>query len=535
MKKSTLNWFFIYIFLICTSIQACKTAQKAQKSVITTPPPTATNKKDDLKIVVDLFQINDVYEIAPQNNGTTGGMTKVATVIKNLKKQNPNTYALLAGDFLNPSVYATIKKNGVAIRGKQMVEAMNAAGINLVTFGNHEFDLKEAELQHCIDASKFEWVSGNVLHKTANGNKPEPFVRNEPVSMPLPQTKILSFTDADGTRLRIGVIAVTLNDNQPPYVTYTDPLLHAQEAYDNLKNVTDFVIAVTHQNMAEDKELARRLPQLKLILGGHEHHNQYERIGTTYIAKADANAHTAYIHTLKYNRTTKSLNVESTLTNIDATVPEDPEVKKLVDTWQNYAYTYMDSLGFKPANVVYTATTPIDATDKILRQRAMPFGNMLASALLQATPKADAAILNAGTCRLDDVIQGNYTEYDVYRTLPFGGTIADVEMKGSLLLKLLQVGTTKNIGTGGFLQLAGITTERDGKFYIKNQPINPEATYRIALTEYLMTGREHNLDFLTPDNAEIVKYHNPPPANANKNDLRNDIKKAFVAYLKTLK
>src|SRR5689334_16885147 len=107
--------------------------------------------KDDGKISITFLQLNDVYEIAPLEKGTVGGMARVATVRKQLLSQNPNTCTVLSGDFLFPSAMGTIAYEGKAIKGRQMVEAMNAAGIDLVTFGNHEFDLKEAELKDRIN------------------------------------------------------------------------------------------------------------------------------------------------------------------------------------------------------------------------------------------------------------------------------------------------------------------------------------------------------------------------------------------------
>ncbi len=49
----------------------------------------------------------------------------------------------MAGDFLSPSVYNSLKYDNKRIRGKQMVDVMNAAGFDIAIFGNHEFDINE--------------------------------------------------------------------------------------------------------------------------------------------------------------------------------------------------------------------------------------------------------------------------------------------------------------------------------------------------------------------------------------------------------
>ena len=97
--------------------------------------------KDDGKIDFTFLQVNDVYEIAPIQGGKFGGMARVETVHQDLLKENPNIMLVMAGDFLNPSLLGTIKVDGERLRGKQMVEVMNAMNFDLVAFGNHEFDL----------------------------------------------------------------------------------------------------------------------------------------------------------------------------------------------------------------------------------------------------------------------------------------------------------------------------------------------------------------------------------------------------------
>jgi len=133
---------------------------------------TATRKtgsKDDGKIDVTFVQINDVYEIAPLSGGKEGGMARVATIKKKYQQKNPNTFLVIAGDFVSPSVYNSLQYQGKTIRGKQMIESMNAAGMDLAIFGNHEFDIKENELQDRINESNFQWISSNAFHKTSSG------------------------------------------------------------------------------------------------------------------------------------------------------------------------------------------------------------------------------------------------------------------------------------------------------------------------------------------------------------------------------
>ncbi|WOC40238.1 metallophosphoesterase [Polaribacter sp. HL-MS24] len=110
---------------------------------------------DDHKIDFTFLQVNDVYEIAPIQGWEYGGMARVETVHQELLEENPNTMLLMAGDFLNPSLLGTLKVDGARVRGRQMVEVMNAMNFDLVAFGNHEFDMSESDLQNRLNQSTF--------------------------------------------------------------------------------------------------------------------------------------------------------------------------------------------------------------------------------------------------------------------------------------------------------------------------------------------------------------------------------------------
>src|SRR5688572_11979919 len=83
---------------------------------------------------ITILQLNDVYQISPVDRGRRGGMARIATMQTSIRQQSSNTLFLLAGDFISPSVASRLFK------GKQMIAALNAAGLDIATLGNHEFD-----------------------------------------------------------------------------------------------------------------------------------------------------------------------------------------------------------------------------------------------------------------------------------------------------------------------------------------------------------------------------------------------------------
>ena len=86
-----------------------------------------------------------------------GGLARVATLKRRLSEAGLTTILLLAGDFLSPSVASSVFK------GEQMVAALNAAGVDMATFGNHEFDFGVDVLRQRMKESKWQWVASNLV------------------------------------------------------------------------------------------------------------------------------------------------------------------------------------------------------------------------------------------------------------------------------------------------------------------------------------------------------------------------------------
>src|SRR4029450_10224822 len=76
---------------------------------------------------VTLLQINDHYVLEPVDGGRRGGMARLATLVRDLKRENPNTIFALAGDTISPAVRSAV------LRGAQMIAARNAGGLHCDT------------------------------------------------------------------------------------------------------------------------------------------------------------------------------------------------------------------------------------------------------------------------------------------------------------------------------------------------------------------------------------------------------------------
>jgi len=484
-----------------------------------------TTGSDDGTLTINYVQSNDVYEIAPLNGGKDGGMARVATIKKKYLAQNPNTYLVMAGDFLSPSVYNSLPYEGKPIRGRQMVEVMNAAGTDIVVFGNHEFDIKEAELQARINESSFQWISSNSFHK--QGENISPFEKNK---QPIPEYQIKTYTDADGTTVKIGYIGVCIPFTKNAYVAYTDPLEAAKKLVARIKDSVDAIVAITHQAIGDDEKLVKEVPGISLVIGGHEHDQRFEKINGVIISKAMANARTAYVLKMTINKNNGKVNVVPVLETINENVAADSATDRVVQKWVSIANNSYAALGFDPAKVVMTNGEPLDGRETEIRAHPTNLTQLIVNAMQFVCKQSDVVMMNAGSIRVDDILQMPVSQYDILRTLPFGGGVKETDMKGGLLLQVLEAGL-RNFRNGGYLLYNQdlVRNEASGKWMLKGTEIDPAKIYHVSLTEFLLTGGEANLSFLKPDNPRITKVYEFKP-----DDVRGDIRKMILYYLENV-
>jgi 2',3'-cyclic-nucleotide 2'-phosphodiesterase (5'-nucleotidase family) len=408
-----------------------------------------------------------------------------------------------------------------------MVEVLNAMDIDLVTFGNHEFDLSEKDLQKRLNESNFNWTTANVRHVTEKGIVPFT-TKWEYSTVPTSDFATFNAIDADGNRMKFGVFGVTLPSNPKDYVSYGDIYENAVRAYDLAIQKSDFVVGLTHVALEEDMEIAKRLRGLPLIMGGHEHYNMLEKEGRTIIAKADANAKSVYVHTLIYNLRTKYLHINSELVMVTDKIASSAKVDRIVNKWTALLDEKLKETVANPQAVIYYAAKPLDGTDTANRSKQTNMGELITHAMAHVyNNKVDGALVNGGSIRIDDRLVGDITSTDIFRVLPFGGSVLKVELKGSLLKEVLNYGNLQ-AGEGAYLQRYNFSLDENGAWQNAGKPIVDSKTYTVAFSDFLLKGLD--IPFLTPENKGILKIYEP-----QENETAADIRKTIIFYLNSQK
>ena len=486
---------------------------------------------EDSIIEATIVHLNDVYEIDALDGGKSGGMARVAHIIRAERKKNKNTLAVLAGDFLNPSLLGTLKYNGERIRGRQMVEVMNAIGIDLVVFGNHEFDLKMPDLQKRLNESDSEWLGTNVRQITDQSMQ-KFYQEKNGVRKEVLDHFLWNLNGAKDNNATIGFFGAIINSNPVDFVKYNDWTESTIHEIQLLKEKqVDYIIGLTHLDETQDFALANKVSEIDLILGGHDHHNMALEANGTKIYKADANAKTIYIHRIKINTKTGTSSVTSELIKIDPNIPSEVDIKNLINKWNLILEKQIKQIIKDPYEVVYTTATPLDGREKNNRHRITNFGQLITDAFMMSSRKeAECAIVNSGSIRLDDQLRNDIYAIDIFRALPYGGHMAEVNMKGALLIKILNTGEASK-GNGAFLQRSSNIEyfADNSSWYVDDNEVIPNKNYTVVMTDFLLLG--FDIDYLTKDHPDINWID--VPDKSDDLDDRRDIRKVIINYMKS--
>ena len=357
------------------------------------PVSTATSFSNQLRI----FHLNDVYTIK--------NLPNFFTAVKELSAGVPSLI-MHSGDMLSPPA-------DVRDFGHSMIQSLNilASHIPIVaTFGNHECDVPTEQLEHALNASKFNWVLSNFDSSYLH------------VERCLPSHVIIDVND----KPTLGVVGL-LTNNRAEYgcipcggTTISDPLESIPDMIDFQWNFDIPQVALTHLDTASDEQLALRAPVVA-ILGGHDHdvlskrvsHPQFPDSFPTPILKSGEDAVGFHVVDLFFD---DMGDVESITYkyHFSRDFVSDPALQGLVD----------DMLGGDVAEMVQTvvATVPEHVQDRRTDRVRWGLSDM-ASYLLDVLKQAFGAeivLISSGNIRgKRQYTEGVVTEADINAEFPF--------------------------------------------------------------------------------------------------------------------
>ncbi|MFO1035216.1 MAG: 5'-nucleotidase C-terminal domain-containing protein [Geminicoccaceae bacterium] len=428
---------------------------------------------------VTFLHTNDLYEIAPMKG--QGGFAPLMTLLREERARNPNTVTTFGGDLLSPSLLSGMTN------GEQMIELSNAVGTDVAVPGNHEFDFGPDIATDRFEQSKFPWLGTNV--RTADGK-------------PWPGLGELLVKEVGGYKLGFfGVLTpeTAVLSSPGPTVTFADPTVTARDSVAKLREMgADLVVALTHQDFAQDRALIEDVPGIDIVLGGHDHDPMTLLEGQRLIVKAGSDAHYLAAVDIVLDRVKDKEGKESVTWRpawrylSTAGVAPDPKIETLIDSWNKRLAKELDE-------PVGETAVELDSRRGTVRKAESNLGNLITDAMRAATG-ADIALTNGGGIRGDRTYPAGavLTRKDVLNELPFGNVTVLIEIKGSDLLAALENGVSAvQDGGGRFPQVSGMTITYDPakpvgarilSVMIGGAPLVPDRVYKLATNDYMYRG-----------------------------------------------
>jgi 5'-nucleotidase len=407
-----------------------------------------------------ILQINDVYKIEGLEDGDVGGLARVRTLRKQLEARGRPVLFLIAGDLLFPSVMSKY------LRAQPMIKCLNLLDGDparfdpkmVSTFGNHEFDdLDPGLLLGRLAQSDFRWVSSNVRYRS----DPSDTVGGS-LSGRLKNVDDTLVIEIGG--VRVGLFGLTVDAQRREYIGYDYSPITARraavrKAIAQLRaRQVRMIIALTHQMMPDDMQMAAEFPAIDLVVGGHEHFYQERKVGHTWITKADSDAQTAVqIDVSVPGRGLASASPHKLV--LDKSVAKDATVDAEVQKWlAQLSKSVKQQTGHDPMEVVGSTENALEGVEPAIRGRETALGNFLAD-VVRARMKTQVAFINGGAIRINDNIPagGPVRAYDLEGIFLFGDDLVSFDLTGLQLLDVLRNSVAEvDEGSGQFLQVSGV-------------------------------------------------------------------------------
>jgi len=463
---------------------------------------TENDDWENESVSITLLHTNDTHSrlesFTPSGEPRQGGVARRKTLINSIRQEKGEDNVLLvdAGDFVQGTLFYN------AWKGSADIMALNDIGYDVVTLGNHEFDLGPMELGRALRGEDID-IAG-VTYPTEALAVPlvstNLNVDAEPALAGLVQSSV-TVNKGGGNFAILGVVTETVANISNPgdQVIINSYIDSVQQEVDRLTDQgTNKIILLSHAGYVVDVQIAPQLTGVDIIVSGHDHPlllpaeayasgapaafladrvvGDYPRV-TADSAGDPVLIVGAYEWGKFLGRLDVTFNASGIITDyegapilIDGSIVEEPALAAKVAVYKE-PIDALSSVVIGSTGTVYSgARTPG------LRSQEMPLGNLVADTMLAAGQTYDsavAALTNGGGIRADlpGAVVGDapydVTFGDALNVLPFGNTIVALDVSGAQLVEALDNGLSWALNeaadntrsSGAFPQIAGMTVE----------------------------------------------------------------------------
>ena len=426
-------------------------------------------------------------DYSPQNTGddaTLGGWARVATVIRSEKAKRANPALVVdAGDFLMGSLFHMISR-------EESLELclMKEMGYDVITLGNHEFDLMPKGLSRIITSAYQKRKLPEIVFSSTMFNQENP--EDDTLEEVFKKGLVKPYTVKEIQGIRIGFFGIMGKDaaSVSPFafpVKFRNPIEVSREMVKILreKEKVDLVICLSHSGLSKDKstsedeQLAKEVSGIDIIVSGHTHTKLTKplRVNQTIVVQAHAYGRNVGILDLAYENGRITLK-QYALVDVDDRILGDEKIQRKIESYIGLVEPKI----LKGHGLTFYKVMAKTNFDLTLTTDESNLGNLIADSIRWATnrigydqndpaTKVVFAIESNGAIR-DDLLKGKtggIAVCDLFRTVPLGISRGDDSMGypiitcylyGHEIKKILEVVTSiyPKKGNKFFLQVSGV-------------------------------------------------------------------------------
>ena len=373
------------------------------------------------------------------NKADNRGFAKVATLIKRVRKEQPNALLVDSGDTIQGSPLESFHSRKNNTRTDPMMLVMSSLAYDAMAVGNHEYNFGLKVLEKARGEAKFPWLSGNTYEKGTQRTHYKPYIVKEVAGV------------------KIGILGLTTPgvpywDNPPNYagLEFREPLAEAHKWVSTLRTQekVDVVVIAMHMGLGEDLRtgeaspgqipheneaisIAKEVPGVDVIFMGHTHRDvpslyingvlltQANHWGR-HLARADVYLQKDPAGWRVYAKSARTIPA-------DDRVEPDPEIVKLAEPYDRQTQDWLGRV---------VAESPEDLTAEDARFRDTAILDLIQKVQLEAG-KADVSMV-ASFNQQARIEKGPVTVRDIAELYVYENTLVVLEVTGQQLKDALE-------------------------------------------------------------------------------------------------
>lgn len=341
-----------------------------------------------------------------QQEDEYAGAARIAAFIKQTRETRPAVLVLDAGDVISGTPVSTL------FEGIPIFKIINRMGYDAIALGNHEFDHGYLQIEKFREVADFPIVSANAFGPDGNLLADGPYF-------------VLNIDD-----IVVGIIGLT-TATTPDIVTpagnrgisFEAPETTLARLIPAIEPEVDLLIVLSHAGYEKDRQLARSVEGIDIIVGGHSHTmiDPPEKIDNTWVVQANKyGTHVGYIEAVVDTDSKQLTGFDGRLIEAESLPAGLPAIKKLVAKWE--------------ANVEEVVDYRIATVSKDISPEEL---QPLLERILAAAADADFGYYNIGGIR-DRIREGKVTARHIWNIEPFGNNLVTMTLPGAVLRKVIR-------------------------------------------------------------------------------------------------